>query len=681
MARINLGDFGNVTARPAPAQGVDPQSFGGGVGRAVTQAGNVGMDIALHEQAVADAEAKQQQREALAEAKAQAREAARVKALTAQATVSNGLADLQDEIGRGLEDGTITKDKAVEVFATRSQKLVDDGIKDVDAEHQELVRATVLGDIGRGRAGVIKAVRQRDQADIKAGGLTYFEEMQRLAARGAKEADQAISNVREFWTATAGSAGESAAQAQTRIQQFAERVRYTQASALVNADPGAAMKALKDPNYLPELDPQQRTSLLQTADVRVTQAANRAEIAARANERRMEREWTAVQTVLDAGKALDPAYADQVLKRFKGTAYEGALRQLMAEGPANAAFAGQPLPTQQRLLEELQGKMNREGATPQLVKAYKKAETAHKAALADIKADPYMAAAERGVLKDLSQLQLGDLQALPQQLVRRAQDATQVSQWVGGEVSLFRPGEADKIGEVLRAMPPRDRAGALSGLAKVMTPGQMRAFGQQLGSKDDTLAAATILAAQGAKTTGGRYVSELVLAGADAMKDNRVKWADGGRTQTAVRAEIDQLTRGAFLSEAAQRAAGDAALSIYAGLLAEGKSPDPEQAVRLATGGVMERNGQKLVKPFGWTDSQVEQALEKIDGPGLSALTGGQPVRVGDRQMKPEDLAPLVPAAQLGPSPRPGAYTLTIGGRMVLGPDGRPLLVPLAGAR
>lgn len=671
-----MGDFGNVTARPGPQVNVDPDAYGANIGRAVQHAGQVGMQDAAHEIAVANAEERQRQREAAAEAKAAAAEARRVKALTAQATVTNGLADLQDQIEQGLNDSTIPKDKAGEVYATRSAKLLEDGIKDVDPEHQQLVRATVLNDVGRGRANVGKLVKKRDQADIKAGGLSYFEEMQRFAMRGAGEADQAIANVRTFWTATAAAAGEDAATAQTRVQQFAEKVRFQQATSLVNADPGAAMKALKDPKYLPELDPQQRTSLIQTADVRVTQAANRAEIAARAHERKMATEWNAVQTVLDAGKALEPSYAADALRKFKGTAYEGALRQLMADGPANAAFVGQPVPLQQRLLEELQGKMNREGATPELVKQYKKAETAHKAAMADIKADPYMAAAERGVIKELNPLNLTDLQALPTQLARRAQDAAQVSQWTGSEVSLFRPDEAKRLGEVLSAMPAKDRAAAMSGLSKTMTPGQMRAFGQQLGSKDDTLAAAAILSAQGAKTTSGRQVAELVLSGADAMKEQRIKWPSG-QDQTAVRQEIDKLTRGAFLSEAAQRAAGDAALSIFAGLLAEGKTPDPEQAVRLATGGIMERGGQKLIKPWGWTDSQVEKALSSVDAARVADLTGGKPARVGDKELKPDELAALVPGAQLGPSGKPGAYTLSIGGRMVMGPNGRPLIVPL----
>lgn len=677
MARIPMGDFGNVTARPGPAVNVDPEAYGAAVGRVAQHAGNVGMAIANDEFAQQAHEQKRQLLEQQTEAKAAAREANRVKALTTQATIQNGLADLHDEVDQGIASGTIPKEKAAEVYATRSQKLLDDGVQDVDPEHQGLVRASLLNDLGRGRASVNKLVAQRNKADILAGGVSYIEEMQRYAARGGKQADEAIANVRDFWTATGPMAGEDAAKASARVQQFAERVRYQQATSLVNVDPSAALKALKDNNYLPELDPQQRTALIQTADTRVTQAAHRAEIAAAANERKMEREWKAVSTVIEAGKALDPAYAADVMKRFRGTAYEKALGSLMAEGPANAAFAGQPLEMQRRSLEEMQGRMNREGATPAMVASYEKADKAFKAAQADIKTDPYMAAAERGVLKELSPLSM-DMASLPGQLVKRSVDAAQVAQWVGSDVSLFRPSEAHKVGELLQAMPPKDRAGAMEGLAKVMNPGQMRAFAHQLGSKDDTLAAAAILSAQGAKTSAGRLVSELVLTGADAMKEQRIKWPSG-MDPTTVRAEIDKRTRGAFLSESGNRAAGDAAFAVLAGLVAEGKSPDIDQAVRLATGGIMDRDGQKLVKPYGWSDGQVNDALRSFTPEKVGQLTGKQRATVGDKQLTDEELANLLPSARLGPTGKPGAYTVTIGGRMVMNASGRPLVLPLEG--
>jgi hypothetical protein len=672
--RIPGGEqFGQVVARPGPLVQTSAEDMGAGLGKGLEQAGgaaiNYGMDLIN----------KQNREKALAdqEAKANAKEAARVKALTATAEVRNGLRSYQSQLENGLNDGTVDKSELDSKWAEGSTKMVDDAIAKVDPAHQELVRATLLDDMGTGQANVRKLAVARDKKDILTGGLSYIEQMQRFAATGGKEADQAIANVKTFWTATGPMAGEDPAKASERVQKFAEGVRLNQATNLVHTDPAAALKALKNPDYLPELTPEARTSLVNSADAAVLRGQQRVALQSEANMRKLDTEWKAAQSVLDAGKTFTPEYAASLATKFKGTPYAAALNSMISESPAKAAFVTTPLPAQDATLADLQNKMNQGGATPEMIAKYKKLEAANKATKADIKADPYMAAAERGVITELTPLSM-DLNALPAQLAKRAESGRVVSQWAGQEVSLFRPDEADKIGGVLQAMPPKDRAGALAGLSKAMTPGQMVALGKQLGSKDDTLAAATMMAANGFKTTGGRLVSEIALTGADAMKENRVKFPSG-QDKTTLRAEFDKATRGAYLSEDAQRAAGDAAMAVFAGLLTEGQSPDVGQAVRLATGGIMDLNGSKFVKPYGWDDSRVTETLRKVTAPTITKITKGQKMMVSGQEITPEALAQHMPDAVLGPSPRSGNYTISVGGRLVTNEAGKPLLLPLGG--
>ncbi|MES1979725.1 MAG: hypothetical protein V4451_16925 [Pseudomonadota bacterium] len=686
MAKIPMGDFGNTTAQPGPrdrvntdaAPTVDPKAYGSGIGAALEAVGTTGMTIAASDIATQQAEERRLAREREAEAKANAKEAARVKALTTTAQVVNGLGDLHDEIDNGLRSNTIDKSQAVETFTTKAEKLKATALENVDDAHRGLVEATLLDNLGKGKQQVNKMVQTRDRSDIMAGGLSYIEEMQRYAARGPKQADEAINNVRTFWTATGPMAGEDPAAAAKRVQSFVEHVRSRQASEMVNVDPRNAMKLLKNPDFLPEIDPDKRTTLIHAADTAVLRAENRAEIQAQAWDRKMEKEWKAVSTVFDAGKSLEPSYAADVLKKFKGTPYEASLRSMMADSPQNSAFASKPIATQTATLLELQGKLNTNGATPEDIKSYEQKDKAHKATLKDIKEDPYKAAAERGVITEITPLSL-DLKQLPAQLAARAQAAQVVSTWTGKPESLFRPAEAAKVAEVLAALPTKDRAGAISGIAKTMTQGQMRAFAQQMGAKDDSLAGAAILAAQNAKTNSGRLVSELLLTGVDAQKEKRVPWPSG-QSQENIRAEIEKLNDGAFATPSAQRAAGDVAFSIYAGVLAEGGTPSIKQAVNLATGGIMEMNGQKIIKPWGWTDGQVLKSLRDVGEPQISSLTAGRPVKVGGKDLTAAELAKLMPGAQLGPSPKPGAYTVSIGGRMVMAPSGKPLYVPLTPA-
>ena len=689
-----MGDFGNVVARPVERPSGGPDAYGAGVGRAVEQAGNIGMRQAGQEidqanaeadrakrQDAADAKAQQRQidievraaqRQAEAEAKAAAREAARVKALTATATITNGLNDLHDEIQTGLADGTVDKGKALETFQTRAAKLQSSGIEGVDPENRPLVEASLLDNVGRARRSVGQLVAAREKADIMSGGLAYFEEMQRYAVRGPKEADQAIANVRTFWTTTGPMAGDKDAQA--RVQQFAEKVRFTQATALVNADPGAALKALKDPKYLPELDPGARTNLIQTADVRVTQAINRAEVANQAAQRRLDAQWKAVSTVFDAGKALEPAAAEAARRQFKGTPYAAAFDAMLRQGPATTAFASQPLAAQSQTLMAFQAQMNTKGATPESIEQYKKLETAHNAALADYAKDPYMAAAERGVIVGVAPLSL-DIQALPGQLQARALDAQKVSIAAGREVSLFRPEEAEKIGGVLLAMPAKDRAGALVGLSKVMTPGQRLAFAAQIEPKDKALSLA--LAYTDRQTTAGRYTSELILRGQQARIDKTstkgLKQPDAAVGQWS--AEFADSLSDVFPNQQTADNVREAAILISHGIAAEQggelSSKDRARALRLAVGGeVVEHNGRRIPLPAGMDEDGLAKRLQSVTPADIRADT----VRAGGVAMPAAEFLKTLPSLPLMPV-RAGQFTPLVGGRPVVDGAGKPILI------
>jgi hypothetical protein len=703
-----MGDFGGVIAQPGPRVQADPQAYGAGVGRAIEQAGNVAMNDAGREIAQenaeakhaadqakaeadrakrqAEADAKQLAREQAAEAKAAARESARVKALTASATVTNGLNDLHDEISTGLADGTVDKSKAVELFTGKAKKLQDSALEGVDPENRALVEATLLDNAGRVRRSVSGLVVAKDKADIMSGGLAYFEEMQRFAGRGPKEADQAIANVRTFWTATGPMAGEKDPQA--RVQKFAEGVRFNQATSLVNADPGAALKALKDPKYLPELDPGARTNLIHTADSRVTQAANRAEIANNAAQRRLDTQWKAVSTVFDAGKVLDPASAEAQRKAFKGTPYAAAFESMMAAGPATTAFASQPLAVQSQSLMAFQATMNTKGATPEQIAEYKKRETAYNAALADYAKDPYQAAAERGVIVGVSPLSL-DMQQLPGQLAERARDAQKVSIAAGTEVSLFRPGEADKVGDILKAMPPKDRAGALKGLAMAMTPGQIEAFAKQVDPKDQAMGLAmryagkqtqvqtTFMGRNVGAPVDGRLVSESILRGQQARATGTstkgLKQPDvtpGKWEAEFAAALVDLYPNQQFadqVREAAMLISHDISAEKGGGLT----SDDRALALRMAVGGdIIEHNGRRIPLPAGVDADRLDKRLRTVTPAEIKSDT----VRAGGVQMPAAEFLKTLPGLPLMPY-RSGQFTPLVGGRPVVGADNKPILI------
>lgn len=673
MARIPDGSqFGQVVARGGPMANIDPGAYGAGTAEAVTRAGNTGMQLAqneqaqvLHAQAKADAEAKQLAKEQEYEAKAAAKEANRVKALTTTAAVQGGLAGLHDKLQADLESGAIDKGEVSTAWTEQSKKLVDDSLGNVDPEHRDLVGATLLNDVGRYTQSVNKLVVQRDKQDILTGGLSYIEQMQRHAARGPGEANQAIANVRDFWTATGPMAGEPPAQAAARVQKFAENVRSNQALGMVNTNPAAALKALKNPDFLPELDPDKRSALIQTADAAVLRNQQRGALHAEASARAQTKAWEGLQSVYNAGKMPTPEYAATLAKTFKGTPYEGALQSMMADGPANAAFVVQPLQKQELALTDLQNKMNSGGATPEEIKQYGRLEQIHKATVSDIKEDPYKAASERGVLVNLQPLSI-DLKTLPQQLEARRQQAGIVSQWAGKDVSLFRPDEADKVAKVLQAMAPADKAGALAGLAKVMTPGQRVAFAQQVGPKDRGLELAASMGT--GQTTSGRYASELLLLGQQAIKDKSVK--PDSMAVTGTKATAAEYL-GTAVTGKQREDVLEAATMIYHGMQAEGGG-DVKRAVRMALGGpVLEYNGKKVAAPAQFEN---ESAFTDAVQTTAKAAAGGAPVYIGGREYPSEAFLSALPKSDLQ-AVGLGRYIVRSGAGLVTTKNGKALVL------
>lgn len=687
MARIPMGEFGQAVNQTRPTQTPTAAQLDGGLSEAVQRVGNTAAAIgqnAMDQQAADAARLKaQQDAEARREAEKQANRAEQVKQLTAHATIQTGLADLYDEINAGVSGSTLTKEDARKQWTERSTKLVADQVAQLPADLGPLVDAQMKGLSGQLSNRLEDTFRKRDQADADAGLITYKEQMQRFAqtdmATAVKQYEQAV-------TATGPGAGWSPEKIAKEVQGFKEQVTFTKAYELVSTsrnDRKSLDAAEKTIQGMTDMDPQKRATLLDrvgaykfSLDQKAELAAQRAQRQREASLKTAEAAFQTFQGIADKGLALDPTYVDTVIKQTAGTPFQAGVVALAKAGAENGGLAAQPLTAQRAELDKITAQIAKEGNSPALQKRRDQIEKVVNGSVADYDKDPYAAAAERGVINPVKPLVM-DLKQIPAQLEERRQLASVVRAAAGKEVSLFKPEEAQQLGTMMQALPPRDRATALAGLSKQMTPGQMRAFGKQLGAKDDTLAAAAILTANEAKTTNGRYVSEIVLAGADAMKEDRVKFPSG-QSKTSIRSEIDKLTRGAFASEDAQRAAGDAAMSVYAGLLAEGGAPDVKQAVNLATGGVMEINGAKIIKPYGWDDSRVTKALRTIDTKRVESIAAGQPILIGGQQVTPDELAKHIPGATLGPAGK-GSYTLSIGGRLVTRADGRPLVMPLEG--
>jgi hypothetical protein len=663
MARIPLGDqeFAVGTRVAAPQRGVLPtaQDAGAGIGQELERAGAAGMQIVDQQQRQADALRRQQE----AEAKQQQREANRVRALTTTAKVQNGLNDLNDEFAKGLADGTIDKTTAAETWAARSQALTQGALEGVDEEHRPLVEATLADNLNTARKTLGKLVDAKDKADLTQGASSYLEEMQRHAARGGAQADEAIRSVEAFIPSIAGRAGLDA---QKTVQAFKENVRFRQASDLVMANPAAALQQLKNPEFLPDLDPNRRAALVATADAAVLRQQERARIEAERIAREQQKVFDAAMKVFEAGRTFTPEYADFVQRNLAGSPYAVAMAQIIKTGPQNAAAATLPVQQQVAALDTLRTRGNTEGSTPALEDEIKRREKVLGAVQTAVKQDALGAANDYGVVPTLRPLQITDIASLPQQLGERVSAARTASVWAGQPVSPLRPMEAEQLTRLLAQLPPDQKASALATLGSTIgDKDQLIALARQIDGKDRNLATALMYA--DTKTTKGRYVSELILRGEQAQRDGKIK--EDRAKETGWRASIATEIGNAYPNEELRQRMVDASYSVLLGLAADGKA-DVSQAVRLATGGVLtQKDDSKLPLPYGWTERDFTQGLRTYPADKLpSEMRAGQATVTREQVQSQLPNALLVYAGQ-------GRYAIRAGSTFITDAAGRRVIL------
>lgn len=590
---------------------------------------------------------------------------------------SNNVLTAANETVSKLQTGALGRDEAHGYFKEQVEKSASQSMNSIAPNLQGPTRVKFDGVANRAGRAVQAAVEQHQRSEIAGNLETIRDAMLKQASMPGADLAGLQAGFEETARALGPQAGVDPAKLGKLVQDFKDGATFSSYKQRVieSSNSVTGLQALeKSIKADAGLDSDKRLALLASTQGQINVLQNRAAIEAERRERVNEKAWDAAMSIVQAGKPLSADYAADLARRFKGTPYEKPLAEIVAQAPQNLAFSAQPVAAQSRLLDELQAKGNREGWRPTEQKQYDQLDKVHRATLAEIRTDPWKAGLERGVLRDIVPLNAADLQNLPAALAKRREQADALSVWAGREVSPLRPEEARQVGEILAKLNAPDRAEALAVVGRNMTSGQMQALSAQLGDSHKGLAVASLLASRDLQTDRGRTVAEIYLRGQDAMKEKRVSFDDAA--QAKVRMNIYNKVSGAYASDAATREAVDAVLTVYAGLKAEGSYTDVDNAIRLATGGIMEYNGGRIAKPFGWSDSQLRNAVRGVTAEQVRRLYGEE-VLVGGERMSAGDFALALPRARLGPSPLDKTYSVIVGGRQVATLDGRPLLLPL----
>lgn len=678
MGRIAAGlDFGQEIVQPARAPVMDLSPGLGAVADTVARIG------AQQQADGAQLQREQDHAQALAEREAKvARD--RADAATAQSklyAMRDTMADELDRIGQEVQDGRLPKTEAQKAWQDRTAKLLADSLDGVPEAHRGLVQSDLQGLTGRLTSKVGDIVRKRDQQDTAAAITATLEHTQRMAVTDPDMARQIMADTLDQLGPFAGMAPDQIAK--TR-QGWIEGTAYTRAFTAVNAAKGdnKALGAVeRGISENADLDPQRKAMLLAQVEnyraaneARALRAAQHAEIVAARVQRQSDEAFGILRGWAEQGKQADPAAAAGLISRLTPTA-AAAYKAVAAEIPARTAAAMLPLDAQAQQLDALKARAV-QGTSVELEKEIKRREDALTQSRKDYAEDPLRAANERGVITTpLKPLNTSSMDAIAAGLVERASQAQEVSTITRRPVSPLLASEAQQFGAMLGNLPVAERGRRIAQLAEALPAPMMLALAQQVGGEDKGARRSLALEMQfGAeKTVSGRYRSELVARGAQAVKDKGIK--EDTSAEFGLRAQIAKEV-GDALPPRWREDAIEAARLMYLGQQAEGLSPSVQGVVRLAASGdIVEHNGRRIPIPAGLDEGKLRDRLKAYPADAIAKQApGGQVMLPGGKPMPVDQFLKALPDATLEPV-APGRFGVRAGGGIVMSPTGRPIIV------
>lgn len=629
-------------------------------------------EAAVREARQRDAEARAEQAAAAAEQKRINRLKAANAATELEMSVDAARGDLDDQLARGAIKPEAYQSKLQEFIGERQGKLRNSLDPSMHLDFDEAAKTPIR----RAQLGTIRALSEHRKREAVAELDKARENVQRIAV---KDLPRALAMGAQLYSREGPYAAQIGIdQAQKQGQAFREnatRVHFLGRVANSQNDARALSGLRGEISGNADLDPTQQAALIGQIDSRTSVLENKAIAAGERQARKQDQAYKAIQDLDAQGLPLSPAFVSQQMAILQGSPLAEAAAGLIKGAAATAAFGSKTVPQQNAIIEQAFAQARATGVDPASSKHIQKLVGIRNATEAAVKADPWRAANERGQLDAVPPLDMTSVGGMAQSLQARMAAAPIVDQMAGRTVSPLRPAEADGLAETINALPVPERTKMLGAIQTAIGPERMRAVAEQLKNKDGTLGIAAAYQALDMKTETGVNLGEIVLRGAEARKNKTVKIDEAA--ETGLEAQVRKAVEGAYATPGATNAAVEASMTIWAGLKADGRSVSPTEAVRIATGGVTEHNGQKIPMPYGWDDRRVKRSIASITPEYVQAQAGSdKPLWIGSQQMLPEDVARMIPRAQLR-SAGPGRYAIRIGDNLVTTDGRRPFTIAL----
>ncbi|MBJ9594308.1 hypothetical protein [Burkholderia seminalis] len=677
MARIPLGDPASAVAQPGPAVQADPNAFGAVTGRALQGLGEAGT------QATVDFMQQQQ-------------DLARTNNVVAFQTHEVNVKAAKKSLDEQLMSGAIDQPTYEKQLADAQKQSFDSTIGAQPDSHFKKVATIQAQALDRATAlSVQETLTKNTQQLIGTNAETLLDTAGKDIATTPAGIDGTIARVQAVYPNMASLAGVAKPIAEKRLQdwkdsQWAAHAQSTAITARANGDLPALTKLEKDltsPDgyYAGKLDAGKHNQVLSTVVSLKAQMEN--QIASQ-NLARENDAITAVNQAIefnDSGSYMSPEYKVDFLARTKGTTMEKQAQELVRlNGPANAFSTA----SASERAAMIQG-MERDQANPKIgtdpieQKQLSTWRTIDSRLNDGYKTAPWETAASVGAIQSIPQLDLSSPTTIAKSLSARSAAAGVVEQKAGHPISLLTNDEARQLARMLDSLPADQRGQEVSDIGfAIGNADRIGALADQLHDERPVDRLALLAGSSQLTSTGGKRIASLIYQGAEAIRDKRAGVDD--KLLQGVTALASAQLREAFASAKAAQDAIDTTKYLYAYGAAKNNlsnaAVDDGQlnaSISGATGGVVDLNGRKTLKPYGWDDARFDTSVKGVSASSIVTPLGDGKVHIGQTEVPVADFVTKLPAARLVRISPQGVYAVTAGTGYATNSQKQPILIRL----
>lgn len=438
----------------------------------------------------------------------------------------------------------------------------------------------------------------------------------------------------------------------------------------------------EDGFYAKKLDPEKRNQLLNTVSGRIFQVKEQQQRQAEMREMKAERVLTQMDRQASTGIPPTPADQQRWKAALSGTSMAGEFNARMGEMVESQKLLRQPIAVQQQYVDQMRLDMAKNGASVTQQANVARLQSAIDNNIKLLRDNPLtfnaMRTGQDVAPLDVSSITTPEGQArLGEQIAERFDVVNSVRKAYGPEVARvpFKPEEVALLSSVMTQADDATKLQLLGSIAASSPTGADYAAAIKPLVADQPI---TVLAGmaqfRGLKGQDGTDVPKMLLAGGKVLKDKSVPLPKDNIFREAFEEHIGT----AMAPGTPQREQAFLAFkSLYAGTAAakgvvygEGEDLDSDTAkaaIDMATGGISERGGAKVIKPYGMADDAFDKVVD-LELQGMAERTKFPLGQLEDMPLSP------VPG-------REGSYYLMNAGRVQIDPTTKePMVVSVSGS-